>query len=167
MRILGNSRLWKYQASLDIQLKNPQGAQQISIRLKLGNSSLEGWEDNNQHRYYFIKNMNDLNNLELVDEDLKQVVIQQLKTVYDPEIPVNIFDLGLIYAVNIMNSTEVIIDMTLTNANCPVAETFPTEVRDKILGIGAVTKAKVNLVWEPAWTLDLVPESVKLDLGLI
>ncbi len=99
--------------------------------------------------------------------DLEQEIIAVLKTVYDPDIPVNIYDLGLIYALDINEQQEVVIDMTLTAPGCPVAHTFPGVVESKVKEVEGVSSAKVRLVWEPAWSKDRMSDEVKLQLGLL
>ncbi|MBL8087642.1 MAG: DUF59 domain-containing protein [Chthonomonas sp.] len=98
---------------------------------------------------------------------LEGEVIEALQTVYDPELPVNIYDLGLIYDVTVHDSGHVEILMTLTSPACPVAETLPGEVQSVIAGVAGVREAKVNLTWDPPYTLDRMPEHVKLELGLL
>lgn len=102
----------------------------------------------------------------LDDETLLEHVIEALKTVYDPEIPVNIYDLGLIYRINIEEG-DVDLDMTLTAPGCPVAHTFPGMVERTVELVPGVNTAKVELVWEPPWTQDLISESARLELGII
>ena len=97
---------------------------------------------------------------------LEAEVIAALRTVYDPEIPVNIFDLGLIYTVRIDENKHVFIDMTLTAPGCPVAGTFPGTVAEKVRAVEGVTDASVELVWEPAWTQDRMTEAARVELGL-
>lgn len=92
-------------------------------------------------------------------------VVEALTSVFDPEIPVNIYELGLIYDVDVAQDGEVTVTMTLTAPNCPVAGSLPGEVQDKIAAIPGVTKAQVNLVWEPAWTPERMSEAAKLELG--
>lgn len=102
-----------------------------------------------------------------VDPDLlREAIIDQLKTVYDPEIPVNIFDLGLIYRVDVDERGVVDIDMTLTAPGCPVAQTFPGMVEDAVREVDGVNAAHVELVWEPPWTQDRMTEAAKLELGM-
>jgi len=102
----------------------------------------------------------------MIDPDpFKNEVILALKQIYDPEIPVNIVDLGLIYSTEITEG-QVNIQMTLTSPGCPVAETFPQMVQDKILTVPGVTGVKVELVWEPIWTKDLMSETAKLELNM-
>ena len=98
---------------------------------------------------------------------LKEEVIEALKNVYDPEIPVNIYDLGLIYEVNIDDSEHVDIQMTLTTPGCPVAQTFPGTVEAAVNKIPEVADCVVTLVWEPPWTQDRMTEAAKLALGLL
>ncbi|OUR89422.1 SUF system Fe-S cluster assembly protein [Methylophaga sp. 42_8_T64] len=99
-------------------------------------------------------------------EELKEDVIEMLKSIYDPEIPVNIYELGLIYDIKISDSGNVSIDMTLTAPGCPVAQTFPGEVEDKVNTITGVKKTHVELVWEPPWTKDQMSEAAQLQLGM-
>jgi FeS assembly SUF system protein len=97
---------------------------------------------------------------------LGEQVIDALRTVYDPEIPVNIFELGLIYKVDIDDHRHVEIDMTLTSPACPVAGILPDEVRDKALAIEGVRSASVNLVWDPPWNPSMMSEEAQLELGM-
>lgn len=98
---------------------------------------------------------------------LENKVVEILKTIYDPEIPVDIFELGLIYEVRISAEFDVDIDMTLTSPNCPVAETLPKEVEDKVASIEQVKSAKVNIVFDPPWDKDMMSEEAKLELGFL
>jgi len=98
---------------------------------------------------------------------LTEKVIDVLRTIYDPEIPVNIFELGLIYDVCVDEKNAVHVKMTLTAPGCPVAGTLPPEVERKIESIPEVTSAKVELVWEPAWTKERMSEAAMLELGLL
>ena len=98
---------------------------------------------------------------------LETIIIDVLKTVYDQEIPVDIYQLGLIYEVKIDEEFNVEIIMTLTSPNCPVAETMPAEVEDKVKGIKDVKSAKVEIVFEPTWEMSMMSEEAKLELGLI
>ena len=97
--------------------------------------------------------------------DLKEKVIAEIKKIYDPEIPVNIYELGLIYDISIKNK-DVIVKMTLTTPNCPVAESLPKEVKDSILEIKEVNKVDLDLVWEPPWDKSMMSEAAKLELNL-
>ena len=99
--------------------------------------------------------------------DLEPLVIGALKEVFDPEIPVNIYDLGLIYAVEIDSEANVQIKMTLTAPGCPVAQTFPGTVEDAVKKVDGVHDANVELVWDPPWTQDRMSEVAKLELGLL
>ena len=96
---------------------------------------------------------------------LQDRVVEALTTVFDPEIPVNIYELGLVYDVDVAQDGEVTVTMTLTTPNCPVAGSLPGEVQDKVAAIEGVRKAHVNLVWEPAWTPERMSEAAKLELG--
>ena len=97
--------------------------------------------------------------------DLKEKVIAEIKKIYDPEIPVNIYELGLIYDVSIAEKV-VKVKMTLTSPNCPVAESLPKEVKDSIVEIDGVDKVDLDLVWEPPWDKSMMSESAKLELNL-
>ena len=90
-----------------------------------------------------------------------------LKTCYDPEIPVNIYELGLIYDVFVEDNSDVYIKMTLTSPACPVAGTLPGEVEDKARSVPEVAEAKVDLVWDPPWNMDMMSEAAKLELGFM
>jgi len=94
-------------------------------------------------------------------------VIAVLKTIYDPEILVDVYELGLIYEVNISSDGFVNLDMTLTSPNCPVAESMPAEVEQKVAGIAGATGAKVNIVFDPPWSQDMMSEEAKLELGFL
>ena len=98
--------------------------------------------------------------------DLKEKVISEIKKIYDPEIPVNIFELGLIYKIEIKESKKVLIEMTLTSPNCPVAESLPNSVKENILKIEGVGDVDLKLVWDPPWTKDKMSEAAKLELNL-
>ncbi len=98
---------------------------------------------------------------------LEQEVIDLLKTIFDPEIPVNIYELGLIYKVEITPSFNAIVEMTLTTPACPVAESLPGEVKDRIKGIPEINEVFVELVWEPQWNMDMMSDEAKLQLGML
>ena len=99
--------------------------------------------------------------------ELGEKIVRTLKTIYDPEIPVDIYELGLIYDVFVNEDNHVKVIMTLTTPNCPVAETLPVEVEDKVKSIKGVVDAKVELTFEPPWTRDLMSEEAKLELGFL
>ncbi len=99
-------------------------------------------------------------------QDLELKIVDVLKTCHDPEIPVNIYELGLIYSVSIEPSGAVQIRMTLTSPACPVAGSLPPEVQAKVQAVAGVTSAKVDVVWEPAWNPDMMSEAARLELGL-
>lgn len=99
-------------------------------------------------------------------ELLKEQVIAALKTVYDPEIPVNIHDLGLIYDVAIDEKNHVWVKMTLTTPGCPVAQTFPGTVEQRVNQVEGVSDCTVELVWEPPWSQDRMTEAARLELGI-
>ena len=98
--------------------------------------------------------------------DIKSKVIEMIKKIYDPEIPVNIYELGLIYDIHVDKDNNVKIDMTLTTPNCPVAESLPKEVKDSIMEIKEVNKVELDLVWEPPWDKSMMSEAAKLELNL-
>ena len=98
--------------------------------------------------------------------ELKKKVILEIKKIYDPEIPVNIYELGLIYNIEIDEKNKVNIDMTLTSPNCPVAESLPNSVKDNVLKVDGVTDVDLNLVWDPPWNKDKMSEAAKLELNL-
>ena len=99
--------------------------------------------------------------------NLGEEAVKVLKTIYDPEIPVDIYELGLIYDVFVNETLEVKILMTLTSPNCPVAETLPREVEDKIKKIDTVKSCEVEITFDPPWTKDLMSEEAKLELGML
>ena len=98
--------------------------------------------------------------------DIKSKVIEEIKKIYDPEIPVNIYELGLIYKIEVDEKNKVSIDMTLTSPNCPVAESLPNEVKDNIKKVEGVSDVNLNIVWEPPWDKDKMSEAAKLELNL-
>jgi FeS assembly SUF system protein len=104
---------------------------------------------------------------ERTKEQIKEAVIEMLKTIFDPEIPVNIYELGLVYEVNVMPENVVEIVMTLTSPNCPVAGTLPGEVEEKVKSVSGVSDAVVELVFEPSWNQDMMSEEAKLELGFM
>ena len=98
--------------------------------------------------------------------DLKDKVISEIKKIYDPEIPVNIYELGLIYKIEIDDDIKVDIEMTLTSPNCPVAESLPNSVKDNILNVDGIKDVNLKLVWDPPWSKDKMSEAAKLELNL-
>jgi len=98
--------------------------------------------------------------------NLKDKIITEIKKIYDPEIPVNIYELGLIYDIVIQKDNSVKIKMTLTTPNCPVAESLPKEVKDSVMEIGDVKKVDLDLVWDPPWDKSMMSEAAKLELNL-
>jgi len=100
-------------------------------------------------------------------QELEEQIISKLQTIYDPEIPVNIFELGLIYAIRIDDDANVEIDMTLTSPACPVAESLPPEVEMKVRTVTGINDLKVNLIWSPQWDKDMMSEAAKLQLGFL
>ena len=100
-------------------------------------------------------------------EELENTIVDVLKSIYDPEIPVDVYELGLIYEVKIDKDFNVQIEMTLTSPNCPVAESMPKEVEDKVADIPKVKSAKVTIVFDPPWDKDMMSEEAKLELGFL
>jgi feS assembly SUF system protein len=108
--------------------------------------------------------------MKLTDEQIASLgeeVIRVLKTIYDPEIPVDIYELGLIYDVQISDEGEAKVLMTLTTPNCPVAESLPMEVEEKVGEVEGITKSKVEITFEPEWEKDMMSEEAKFELGLL
>lgn len=100
-------------------------------------------------------------------EHLEDKIVEVLKTIYDPEIPVDIYELGLIYEVRISKEKHVDIEMTLTSPNCPVAESLPKDVKEKIEAIDEVSTVDVQIVFDPPWDKDMMSEEAKLELGFL
>ena len=98
--------------------------------------------------------------------ELKDKIVSEIKKIYDPEIPVNIYELGLIYKIDIKEAKKVNIEMTLTSPNCPFAEILPKMVKDNVLKIEEVSDVDLKLVWSPPWTKDMMSETAKLELNL-
>ena len=98
--------------------------------------------------------------------NLKDKIVAEIKKIYDPEIPVNIYELGLIYDIMVEKDNSVKIKMTLTTPNCPVAESLPKEVKDSVMEIKGVDKVDLDLVWEPPWDKSMMSEAAKLELNL-
>ena len=99
--------------------------------------------------------------------EIEEKIIEMIKTVYDPEIPVNVYDLGLIYRIELKDDNSVDIDMTLTAPNCPAADFMMEDVRMKVESVEGITAVNLNLVFEPEWSQDLMTEEAKLELGLL
>lgn len=99
--------------------------------------------------------------------ELEEKIVRMLKTVYDPEIPVNVYDLGLIYRIEVNDDWSVIIDMTMTAPNCPMADFIVEDVRQKVESIEGVKQTDINLVFEPEWNKDMMSEEAKVELGFI
>lgn len=99
--------------------------------------------------------------------ELEEIIVKVLKTIYDPEIPVDIYELGLIYEVKVRDNGHVDIEMTLTSPNCPVADSMPREVEEKVEALDQVESCAVNIVFDPAWDKDMMSEEAKLELGFL
>ena len=98
---------------------------------------------------------------------IEERIVEMLKTVYDPEIPVNVYDLGLIYRIDLQDDGALTLDMTLTAPNCPAADFIMEDIRQKVESVEGVTSAQVNLVFEPEWDKDMMTEEAKLELGFL
>ena len=98
--------------------------------------------------------------------ELKDQIINEIKKIYDPEIPVNIYELGLIYDIKVENKNTAKVKMTLTSPNCPVAESLPKEVKDSIMQVEGIDKVDLDLVWDPPWNKDMMSEAAKLELNI-
>lgn len=98
---------------------------------------------------------------------LYESVIEALKDIYDPEIPVNIYDLGLIYGVDVSEDADVVVTMTLTTPHCPVAETMPNEIEMRVMGLPGVRDAEVNVTWDPPWDPSKMSDEARLELGML
>ena len=98
--------------------------------------------------------------------EIKDKIITEIKKIYDPEIPVNIYELGLIYDIKVVNENTAKVKMTLTSPNCPVAESLPKEVEDGIMQVEEIEKVELDLVWDPPWDKDMMSEAAKLELNL-
>ena len=98
--------------------------------------------------------------------DLKEKIISEIKKIYDTEIPVNIYELGLIYKIEVIDTNKVFIEMTLTSPNCPVAESLPNSVKENILKLDEIKHVDLKLVWDPPWTKDKMSKVAKLELNL-
>ena len=109
--------------------------------------------------YFNVSNRNKMS-------ELKEKIVSEIKKIYDPEIPVNIYELGLIYKIEIDDKNKVVVEMTLTSPNCPVAESLPKMVKDNILSVEGVSDVDLKLVWSPPWTKDKMSEAAKLELNL-
>jgi len=104
---------------------------------------------------------------EISKKEVEVLIIETLKTVYDPEIPVDVYEMGLIYEINLDDDFNVEIIMTLTSPSCPVAESLPEEVRQKVESMWSVKSASIELAWEPAWDREMMSEEAKLELGFM
>jgi FeS assembly SUF system protein len=104
--------------------------------------------------------------VEIDYEAIQEAVVTALKGIYDPEIPVNIYDLGLIYRIDISTESDINIEMTLTTPGCPVAQTFPGQIKNTVELLDVVKSAQVDVVWDPPWTVDKMSEEAKLALDM-
>jgi FeS assembly SUF system protein len=111
--------------------------------------------------------MTNMKDLSIQKKDLEEKIISELKSIYDPEIPVNIYEIGLIYKIQIDDDFLVHILMTLTTPNCPVAESLPSEVREKIKALEGVKDIDLELTFEPPWDMEMLSDEAKLELGIL
>ena len=111
--------------------------------------------------------VSNINEYSMEKIEIEEKIVEMIKTVYDPEIPVNIYDLGLIYRIELKEDNSVDIDMTLTAPTCPAADFMMEDVRIKVESVEGVTAVNLNLVFEPEWSQDLMTEEAKLELGLL
>ena len=100
-------------------------------------------------------------------QEVGEKAVEKICQIYDPEVPVNIYELGLIYDIQVSDEGDVDIEMTLTSPNCPVAETLPVEVEEKVKIVEEVRNVKVNITFDPPWTKDMMSEEAKLELGML
>ncbi len=103
----------------------------------------------------------------MIKKEIEKAIISQMKTVFDPEIPVDIYELGLIYEINVKDDGRVYILMTLTSPNCPVAESLPLEVKQKAESVDGVQEAEVELTFDPPWDMDMLSDEARLELGMM
>ena len=125
--------------------------------------NLEDFFPNKKESYFKKFNIDHSFKFKLIEEE---EIINCIKTVMDPEIPVNLYDLGLIYNIEVKNENEAYIEMTLTSPNCPVADSLPKMVKENINSIEEIKKVDLKLVWSPPWTKDMMSEEAKLELNL-
>lgn len=122
--------------------------------------------DTPSNRRGFIK-IEPMNNLAIQKKDLEEKIIRELKEIYDPEIPVNIYEIGLIYKIQVDDDFSVHIVMTLTTPNCPVAESLPAEVRERVKALEGVKDVDLELTFEPPWDMEMLSDEAKLELGIL
>ncbi len=103
----------------------------------------------------------------ITPDEMREKVVDQIRTVYDPEIPVNIFELGLIYNVDVTAGMDVLVEMTLTSPNCPAAQSMPAEVEQKVRSIDGIGEVAVEVVWDPPWSQEHMSEAARLELGIM
>lgn len=108
-----------------------------------------------------------MSNAPVTKDDLREMIIAQLRTCFDPEIPVNVYDLGLIYGIEVADDNSVRIDMTLTSPNCPSIESLPSEIQAKAASVEGVKEVKIELLWEPPFHTGMMSDEAKLQLGLM
>ncbi len=99
-------------------------------------------------------------------DNIKEKIIEEVKKIYDPEVPVNIYELGLIYKIEVLENNNILVEMTLTSPNCPVAESLPNEVKNNIMKVDGVGSVDLKLVWDPPWDKSRMSEAAKLELNI-
>ena len=134
---------------------------------KAASEILHFWGQKNETKYNFTTFGQDYNDIMNEFLEKEEQVLKMLKTVFDPEIPVNIYDLGLIYKVDITDDGTCNIDMTLTAPSCPAADFLVEDIEQKVRSVEGINKVVVNIVFEPAWTKDMMSEEAKLELGFL
>lgn len=145
-----------------IRTKIEKLKKKVEVRLK--NQSHQEESRANTHDLSETKNINNTDNN---DHNLRDSIINALQSIYDPEIPVNIYELGLIYNIHIDDENRVEIQMTLTSPNCPEAETLPQMVQDRVLTVTGVLSVKIDLVFEPPWSKECMSEATRLQLNML
>ena len=159
--------------------KVPFDGAKIALAIKKGFDSVEvDTEEDEKERKYTSQDIQKVYQavLKKIEKDaeeknkkfkIEEKIVAMLKTVYDPEIPVNVYDLGLIYKIDVSDNGEVALDMTLTAPNCPAADFIMEDIRQKVESVEGVTSATINLVFEPEWDKDMMSEEAKLELGFL
>jgi FeS assembly SUF system protein len=136
-------------------------------RARVGESVTEGFERKRDYLAGFLNPKPEAEAAEAPGGELHEAVIEALKSIYDPEIPVDIYELGLIYNVEITDNHDAIVTMTLTTPHCPVAESMPGEVELRVLAVPGVRDAEVKLVWDPPWDPSKMSDEARLELGML
>ena len=136
-------------------------------RARVPETAAQTFERKRDYLTGFLSGATEAKPAEEPNADLKESVIAALKSVYDPEIPVDIYELGLIYDVVISEDGDALVTMTLTTPHCPVAESLPQEVELRVLGVAGIRDAEVKLVWDPPWDPSKMSDEARLELGML